>query len=381
MKLLIVRGYGSIMNIGNYNTQEIGLAKAFINKGIDADIVFYGGNEETYIQRWSVANGKNINIYWLKGRQYLKHGVMPEVYELAEKYDILWLDEFNQYTSFELIKRYSDKVCVYHGPYEQNYNLPRKILNGLTSRLFFREKFAESVQVFSKSKLAEEYLKKVGFKNVETIGVGLDSSRFCNYEDLDLSEFGISEDERYLLYVGTIDERRNVLFLLEILKKLHEKGSDCKLVLVGKAKKQYWSKCKKVVEESDLQNNVIYIECLNQNQLPMLYKNAEVFLFPTRYDIFGMVLMEAMIFETPVISSYNGGSSTLITDKENGFICSDSVDEWVKTTEKILNNSDLAEHMGKLARHTILESFNWDAIVCRILPIIEDVVDEKRTKC
>ncbi len=377
---MIVRGYGNIMNIQNYNTQELGLAKAFVSRGIDTDIVFYGGNQETHIQKWSVGDGKDIHIHWLKGKEYFKHGVMPEVYALAENYDILWLNEFNQYTSFELTKKYPDKVCIYHGPYEQNYNLPRKIVNKITSTLFFRKKFAESVQVFSKSRLAEEYLRKIGFQKVKTIGVGLDSDRFDHYEDVDWSKFGIAENDRYLLYVGTIDQRRNTLFLLDILKKLHERGSAVKLVLVGKANTDYRTECEKIISENHLQNAVIHIESLNQNQLPSLYKKAEVFLFPTKYDIFGMVLMEAMLFEVPVVSSYNGGSSTLITHQENGFICQENADEWVNIIEKLLQDKDYADRIGKLAKNTILEDFNWGAIAEKTFPLIKGVVDGKKSK-
>ena len=380
VKILIVRGYGSIMNISNYNTQEIGLAKAFVNKGFDTDIVFYGGNQKTHIQELYIENGKKINIYWLKGKQYLKHGVMPEVYELAEKYDLLWLDEFNQFTSFKLTKMFSDKVCIYHGPYEQNYSLPRKIINDCTSKFFFRNKLAEKVQVFSKSKLAEEYLKKVGFKRVTTIGVGLDYGRFDNCEKKDITEYGISKNEQYLLYVGSIDKRRNTLFLLQILNKLHHNGSEYKLVLVGKAKKSYWKKCEDYINGNNLKNDVIRFESLSQSQLPVLYKAAKVFLFPTRYDIFGMVLMEAMLFEVPVISSYNGGSSTLITNRENGFVCEDSVNEWVKIIVNILKDDELAKRIGKLASDNIRKSFNWDAIASHALSIIGDITDENGFK-
>lgn len=380
MRILIVRGYGNVMNIENYNTQEIGLAKAFVNKGIAADIVFYGGNQTSHIQKWSFENGQYINIYWLKGKQYLKHGVMPEVYTLAEKYDILWLDEFNQYTSYELTKRYMDKVCIYHGPYEQNYNLPRKLLNSCTAKLFFRKKYADCIQVFAKSELAADYLRKVGFHCVETIGVGLDSSRFRNNKSKELSTFGISVDDKYLLYIGDIDERRNTLFLLKILKKLHSSGTDCKLVLVGKAKNAYWNRCKKEIDKNNLRNAVVHIECLNQEQLPVLYKHAKAFLFPTRYDIFGMVMMEAMLFGLPVVSSYNGGSSTLIISGENGFICGESVDEWTKTTDELLKDEVLANHIAENARNTVVTSYNWNAIVCKVLPFLEGMVDEQKNK-
>lgn len=360
--MLIVRGYGSVMSIGNYNTQEIGLAKAFIKKGIDTDIVFYGGNEETHIQKWPVEDGKYINIYWLKGKEYLKHGIMPEVYSLAQKYDYLWLDEYNQYTSYKLAKLYPEKTYIYHGPYVPKYSWIRSFLNQLYSTIFFNKNVADNVQAFAKSQLTKECLVKRRFKKVETIGVGLDSSRFVNAVPVDLTEIGLNASDNVFLYIGSIDNRRNVIFLIEVFNKIHESNENCKLLLIGKAKEEYWKKCCKLIHKYNLENNIIHIDKMSQDKLPGIYKRAFAFMFPTQYDIFGMVLMEAMYFGVPVISSVNGGSTTLIQSGKNGFICDLNESQWVETAQKLIDCAELHEQIGKAAQETI-DEYSWECIV------------------
>lgn len=362
MKLLIVRGYGSVMDIGNYNTQEIGLAKSFIKRGIETDIVLFGGNKETHIQEWPVDGGKNIKIYWMKGKAYFKHGVMPEVYSLAEKYDYLWLDEFNQYTSFKLAKLYPQKTYIYHGPYDQNYSVIRMAADKFFSSIFFDKNVAHDVQVFAKSQLAKNSLQKKGFKKVEVIGVGLDTSRFYNTTSVDMRDLGLNESDKIFLYIGSIDDRRNTLFLIEVFNKIYKLHKDCKLLLIGKAKDHYWKKCLTLIQQYNLESRIIHIKKMPQELLPTVYRRAKLFVFPTKYDIFGMVLMEAMFFAVPVISSNNGGAGTLIKTGKNGIICDLNVDKWVDAANQLLENNELCEKLGSNAHETIKIDFSWDSI-------------------
>lgn len=86
-----------------------------------------------------------------------------------------------------------------------------------------------------------------------------------------------------------------------------------------KGKQNYVAMCKEKLIELGLENDVIYREKLEQKYMPAIYQASDAFLLPTRYEIFGMVLLEAMYYGLPVFTTYNGGSSTLINN-ENGII-------------------------------------------------------------
>lgn len=376
MRMLIVRSYGSVMNVGNYNIQEIGLAKAFVKKGLDTDIVFYGGDNESRIQYWQVENGKNIKLYWLKGREVNKHGIMPEVYRLAESYDYLWLDEFNQYTSYILAKKYKGKAFIYHGPYPPKYSMIRLAIDKITSRMFFNKELADNIQVFTKSNLAKDSLMALGFKKVEAIGVGLDTARFQNAEAIDLNDFGIKKTEKVILYIGSIDDRRNTIFLLKVFKEIKKDNADLKLLLVGKAKSKYWERCERYINENGLSSYIVHVNNIPQTRLPEVYRRASLFLFPTQYEIFGMVLMEAMFFGVPVLTSNNGGSSTLIESGKNGVICELRIKDWVETVNKLLSDAELCEQLSQNAKHTIEDDFSWDSIAEHAIKYMKGVATE-----
>lgn len=369
MKLLIVRSYANIMNTNMYNCQEIGLAKALSKQGIECGIVFYNGRNESYIETIECENKNKIIIYRLKGFSIAKHGIMKSIDKIIDKYDVIWVNEFNQYTSYKICKRKDKKIIIYHGPYSPKYSKIRFIRNYCYNRLFFNKEIAENTKVFTKSNLTSDELLKLGFKNIETIGVGLDYSNINISKEKpevlnSILEFK-NDDGILLTYIGTIDKRKNTIMLLEILNKLILNNIKIKLLIIGKGDSKYFKKFTKYINDNNLNKHVIYREEIEQNKLSYIYKNTDIFLLPTCYEIFGMVLLEAMYYGIPVITTMNGGSSTLIVNKKNGFICND-INDWIRSLEMLIYNKNIREIIGKEARKTIINEFTWDSISKKI---------------
>lgn len=90
---------------------------------------------------------------------------------------------------------------------------------------------------------------------------------------------------------------------------------------------------------------------MQQEELSNIYKISDIFLLPTEYEIFGMVLLEAMYFGLPVITTYNGGSSTIIENGKNGFICS-KLDkaEWKEIVCDLLNDTNKLSKFQQMER-------------------------------
>ena len=133
---------------------------------------------------------------------------------------------------------------------------------------------------------------------------------------------------------------------------------------------------------------LIYQEKASQAELPDEYRQSDVFLFPSKYEIFGMVLLEAMYFGLPVISSYNGGSSVLIKDESdskgqrnelsntaNGIIVKElSVSEWADSIETLISNKERLKAMGENAANTIREHFLWDRLADSFIDAYEEAI-------
>ncbi len=363
MRILIVRPYPEKINIDSYNVQEIGLAKAIVNKGHECGIVFFDNSAKSYVQKIALENGKEIIIYWQNGVNIIKNGWLSGLNSIIDHYDIIQVHEYDQLYSWYMYSFSKKPVVVYHGPYYDSFNKKYNLKTSVFDKIFLNRSNMNKARILTKSKLAEQYLREKGFKNVQTVGVGLDESKLVQTEMNDTVKDVLDKvaGTESFLYVGKIEERRNILFLLDVFSHV-VKQNECKLILVGNGQEAYKNKVKEKISALNLDDSIIWIEKLKQDQLSNLYKNCKYFLFPTNYDIFGMVLLEAMYYGMTVFSSKNGGSSTLIKDGFNGIeIESFDKDLWIKRITEVLENED-RQTMGLNASNTIKNEFLWSAL-------------------
>lgn len=380
MKILIVRLFPDELNINNYNVQEIGLAKALVRKGHVCDIVLYTNKKENYVQEVEVENDKKVKIYWLRGKKFLGNAFFDkELNNIINNYDIIQSGGYDQIYNAVFNRKLNKPLVIYHGNYYSKYSkgYKKKCFVSDIFYIFYRD--YKKAHFITKSKISTDFLNKKGYKNIETLGVGLDIDRFSENVVInkEIEELKNNKGENnYLLYIGKIEERRNSLFLLELLKLILKDETNYKLILVGKGNKEYVDKCNNYINENKLQNNIIWIESLKQDEIPELYKISDMFLLPTLHEIFGMVLLEAMYFGLPVLTTYNGGSSVLIDNGKNGFIEDVNINNWKNIIVANVKNKEVATN----AKTTIENEYTWDQLSEKFIESYKKVIEDYNSK-
>lgn len=367
MKILIIRTHPTEININTYNVQELGLAKALVGLGHQCDIILYT-ERESRIERIPLRNGE-IKINWMHGRNFLWQGIYDwrEMCQLASDYDYIQVNEYNQLASYYMMQKYPEKCYIYHGPYYNPDDKKYNVLNWAFDILFHKKIVKNNPLIFAKSKLAEKSLNNKGFANVVTVGVGLDTERFSECADANVHK---KEDNYYhLLYIGEISERRNTLFLIDVFYSVNcELDGKARLHIIGKGNGDYTNEVKKHVKKLQLDKYVEFIDRKEQNELPAVYRKADIFVFPTKYDIFGMVLLESLYFGVPVVSSKNGGSETLLANGECGCIIDTfEIGKWSSAIVDILRDKSRRKYMSNHGIQQILDFYTWDAIAKKML--------------
>ncbi len=107
--------------------------------------------------------------------------------------------------------------------------------------------------------------------------------------------------DNFLLYVGTVEERKNLLTIVKALKLV----KDIPLIVVGK-KLKYFNTVMEYVRENKLKNRVIFLKDVSNIDLPVIYRMAKIFIFPSISEGFGIPIIEALTSKTPVITTLGG---------------------------------------------------------------------------
>ncbi|ACU07292.1 Mannosyltransferase [Flavobacteriaceae bacterium 3519-10] len=123
--------------------------------------------------------------------------------------------------------------------------------------------------------------------------------------------------DRFILNVGTIEERKN---LLNIVKAVN--GTEIPLVVIGR-KTKYFNKIRKFLKKNKLENQVHFLENVSMDELAAIYKLADIFVYPSLFEGFGIPVIEALFSGTPVITSNvsclpeAGGENSVFIDPNN----------------------------------------------------------------
>lgn len=382
MKILIIRSHASTESshfTGHYyNIQEIGIAKALNRQGYTCDVLFWGKKANDVITLpYGEKEDQTFQVFFRKGVSFLKNAIFFRISHIIRQYDIVHISEYDQIYSWLLAQRYPKKTVIYHGPYFDSFNRRYNLKCKVVDRLFVPAYIRHSIPFLTKSRLAAEYLEKRGIKNITTVGVGFDGEQM-NAGAMEESSFtqelyALKENNRrLLLYVGRIEPRRNITFLFEVFAKVYKGNPDTRLVLIGAGEEEYVRSCFDHAEALGIRGAIVYRERLAQNYLPAVYTACEVFLLTTLYEIFGMVLLEAMYFGCIPVSTFNGGADTLVLHGENGLVLSrlDS-DVWSRTVLELLLDQERAESLSASASQTVREGYTWDQLVQQFIEVYQ----------
>lgn len=371
MKILIVRNYPSYMAVKNntYNIQEVGLAKALVRKGNVCDILFWTDREEETIAIPVDGHGE-INVFYRHGKTMLKNTIYDGCKELFENYDILQPCEYNQMQAWLLAKNYPDKTVIYHGPYYAKFNKRYNLMCKVFDMLFLKKYIKQGTKFIVKSEMAREFLlnKGIDAKNVCRVGVGIDAQMLSSEDQVCNEKLYLQMREDHsdikMLYIGKLEKRRNIPFIFDVFAEVLKKNKNTKLYMVGNGEPDYVKASFEYADQLGIRDRIIWQERMEQKNLSNVYKMADFFLLPTEYEIFGMVLLEAMYYKTVALTTRNGGSSTLIENGKNGLVMEEkNASQWASAIINVFSDKELMKEIREAASVKITEGFTWDCLV------------------
>ncbi|MBL7949625.1 MAG: glycosyltransferase family 4 protein [Bacteroidota bacterium] len=207
--------------------------------------------------------------------------------------------------------------------------------------------------------LAKDYLIGLGARP-DRVGLAFNTvdTTFFSEETEGLRKSLTAGPPFHLTYVGYLSARKNVVRVLEVVKKLKESRTDFVLDLVGdgdqREELENWAK------NNGLETCVVFHGYKQKENLPAILARSSVFLFQTDFDIWGLVLNEAMAAGLPVICSPHAGAAPdLVVEGETGFIMdyADTIGV-ANRVSQLLDYPEQARQMGIRAADRIRQRFS-----------------------
>ncbi len=246
-----------------------------------------------------------------------------------------------------------------------------------TDYLFWSTKFALkkartilTVSNFTKKEILDFYGDKV--KNVEVVYNGYNNNIYRKINDKEkiqevLDKYGITGP--YLFYVGRIDKKKNIPELVQAFAMMREQEKDIKhkLVLVGNASFGF-DEVMQLSEDYRLEHELIVPGWVEEIDMPYLFNGADAFVFPSKYEGFGIPLLQSMACGIPVAASW-AASIPEITKKAALLFNPNSVEDISQALIRIIKDDNLRSELKDLGAERIKE-FSWSKTAGGILEIL-----------
>lgn len=168
-------------------------------------------------------------------------------------------------------------------------------------------------------------------------------------------EYGIKDD--YILFVGRPTKQKGMEYLIEAMDYI-DKNIQLVMGAVGTDTKEYEQEIGKKIAHK---KNILWInKLLEEEQYMQLYSNALVFVCPSIYEPFGIINLEAMACQTPVVASAVGGIKEVVLPEKTGLLVEPAnPKQLAEGINRLLKDRALAQKMGKEGRKRVEERFSW----------------------
>lgn len=267
------------------------------------------------------------------------------------------------------------KILTVHDLVWKRYPETMEWRNSIVHRLFAERSVREADRITADSASTKrdlELLLRVRSTKIEVAHLGV-SSHFRPHDPAVAAQciarkFGVSE--KYICAVGTVEPRKNLAALVEAIGILKKQGKLTHQLVVaggkgwGKSKASEWIRNRELTE-----GDVRFLGFIPEEDLPLLYSGAALFVFPSIYEGFGLPLLEAMACGAPVASS-NRSSLPEVAGDSGLYFDPGSVDEIASTIDRALSEPDLRRELAKRGAERARQ-FTWEACARIMLGVFE----------
>ncbi len=229
-------------------------------------------------------------------------------------------------------------------------------------------------------------------EKIQVIHNGIDLNEYRKTEKNDaLLRYGVDPNRPYVLFVGRITRQKGILHLA---RAIHHMDKNFQVVLCAGAPDtpEIAAEMREVVEAAQaVHGSVVWVrEMVNKPDVIQLYSHASVFCCPSVYEPFGIINLEAMACQTPVVASAVGGIKEVVVHGETGFLVPLELKEGTfepvdaeafelalaQSVNTVMADSSMMDRMGLAGRARAERHFSWEAIAIKTHALYEGLVGE-----
>ena len=324
----------------------------------------HGADDEAWITRVPARS-----IYFDPEDKLMKYGEILRLLPMlkTKKFDLIHIHTpfVAHYAGLKLGKLLQLPVVeTYHTFFEDYLHhylpwIPKMAARGL-ARFISKKQCNQVDAIVAPSQPMLDVLRTYGIKTrAAVIATGLQASSFKEANgDAFREKYGIALQRPMLLYVGRVAHEKNIDFLVRVTQLLVKVMPEALLVITGEGPAE--PSLHALVKTLGIEKNVQFIGYLERHtELNACYKAADVFVFASKSETQGLVLLEAMAQGTPVVAIAELGTASILVEGQGAMIAIEDESEFMHKVHALLLNPVHRQYLGERAREYVQN--NWSA--------------------
>jgi len=309
---------------------------------------------------------------------YVTPGIINRSKEETKHFDIIHM---HNYRTFQ-------NMVVAH--YARKYGIPYVLQAHGSATTFFQKGWLkktfdklwgyrilrDAAKIIAVTPIEAEQCKSMGVSEdkIEIVPNGIDLAEF---EDLPQRgefrrKYGLGAEQKIILYLARIHKIKGPDLLAKAFAGLSKKLDYAKLVIVG-PDDGYLASLKKLIVELEIGDKVLFTGPLYGKEKLRAYVDADVYVLPSSYEIFGITVLEACACGTPVIVTDRCGIADVI-DGQAGLVVSYDKDELSNAIRRVLSDDKIRLQFGEKGKLLVREKFNWEKITAQVESVYRDIL-------
>jgi len=248
-------------------------------------------------------------------------------------------------------------VYTYHTRLEHYAHyvpLPGPLFRNVVAHTMIRRFANRCDAVIVPTSSAEEYLRTIGVRRPVLVQpTGIEYQRFSQATPASelqamREQLGLSADKRVLVSISRLSKEKNIVFMFNAMKELRNRGCDFHLLVIGDGPDRKMLQDK--IAELGLDNHITLVGSVPPVQMARYCQLGDIFVFTSRSETQGMVILEAMAAGLPVVAIRSSGIEDIVRHNGNGFKTAAQMSQWVERVEQLVNDEPLRTQLATQAQ-------------------------------
>jgi len=309
---------------------------------------------------------------------FITPGLVLKVKEEIKHFDVIHMHNYRTFQNM-VVHYYAKR---YHIPYvlQAHGSLPRIVskqrLKQLYDNLWGYRLLKDASKLIAVTETEAEQYKSMGISadRIAVVPHGLDLPTFDKLPERgELRRmYRLDDKQRVILYLGRIHKIKGLDLLARAFAGLSKSLNDIKLVITG-PDDGYLSSLKKLITDLKITDNVLFTGPLYGQEKLKAYVDADLYVLPSSYEIFGITVLEACACGIPVIITDRCGTAEVVNGQA-GMVVPYDKEQLQQALLIMLSDDKLRQELGEKGKLLVQKKFNWEKIAEQVEQVYQEVL-------